>query len=224
MKTIPIIIIVILTAFASIFVYSLFQSDPSIRQSEIDRLKEDKKALEEDGQRHLTEILRLDAKVDSLESIPPEIEKEIIYLQAEVDSVILSDSSKVVAEYRKGLVLLQIRPDVSLDLSTRERGLGALIFRETYGLRLTVPILHETIGTLKQSITKRDSLIASKQNIIRIDSLLAIGQDLLIDELDSFWRNRFVWTVGVYYIYIPATMKTGLGIGTGVGIRLWGNE
>jgi len=198
-------------------------NDPQVTSAEIDKLKAENKEYVIEGKRHVDEIIRLQSIIDSLEAIPPEIEKEIVYLQAGVDSSISKDSSNATAEYRKGLRLLSVRTESTPTLTLREIGIGALTFRETYGLRLKIPVLQETIFELKNLDASNTKLLAIKDNIIRVDSLLAAGQDLIIDELDSFWRNRFVWTVGIYYIYVPATMKTGLGIGTGVGIRLWGN-
>jgi len=160
--------------------------------------------------------------IDSLRSIPPEIEKEIIYLQAQVDSSIAQDSSNAVVEYRKGLSLLSIRTESSLTLSLREIGLGGLVFRETYGLRLNVVNLNETIYQQDNLIEKQDSLIGLQTNIISLDSLAIEKQDFRIKELDSFWKNRFIFYIGLGAGYDTKTIRPAIQLG--VGIRIAGND
>ena len=225
MKTTTIVIIIFLiiifSGVAGFFIAKQFQPEPD-NNTIIAQHKAEKREYVENAQRMSLEILRLEDKIDSLEMIPREIEKQIVYLQAGVDSVIASDSSKVVSEYRKGLVLLQIRPDVSLDLSTREKGLGALIFRETYGLRLKVINLNETNAELHNLAQKQERLLEIKDNIIEIDSLIFEAQELLIDELDSFWRNRFIIYMGGGAGYDGTTLRPELQMG--IGIRIVGND
>jgi hypothetical protein len=91
-------------------------------------------------------------------------------------------------------------------------------------MQLKIPVLYETIDTLHSLVGKLENIVDGKDNIIYLDSLTIEAQDLLIKQLDNFWKNRFVWSIGVSYIYVPATGKTHLGFGTNVGVRLWGNE
>jgi len=197
-------------------------NDPQVTSAEIDKLKAENKEYVIEGKRHVDEIIRLQSIIDSLEAIPPEIEKEIVYLQAGVDSSIAKDSSNAIAEYRKGLNLLEIRTESTPTLTLREIGIGALTFRETYGFRLKIPVLQETIFELKNLDTSNTKLLQIKDNIIRVDSLLAAGQDLIIDELDSFWRNRFIFYIGIGGNWNG--LELAPGIQAGFGIRIWGNE
>ncbi len=202
----------------------MFQESPSVKQAEIDKLKEQKEDYIKEAQEFNLERFYLVQTIDSLMQIPPEIEKQVIYLQEGVDSIIAKDSLNSIKEYRSGLKLLDIRPEIAPTLTLREIGLGALTFRETYGLRLKVTSLHDIIGTQDDLIGKQEGLIEINDNIISTDSLIIEAQDLRIDDLGSWWRNRVVWTIGVYYIYVPTTQETRLGFGTGIGIKLWGNE
>ncbi len=217
------IIIIILALFSGWMISDMFRDDSSISQAERDQLKRQKENYIRGAQKLNLERFYLYQKLDSLENIPREIEKQVIYLQAGVDSIIAKDSLNSIREYRSGLKLLGIRPESTPTPTLREIGLGAHIFRETWGFRLNVPVLKETIFELKNLDIKNNEIIATKDSVISTDNQIIEAQDLRIDELDSFWRNRFVWTIGVYYIYVPTTQETRLGFGTGIGIRLWGN-
>ena len=220
MKAIPILIIVALTAFVAIVIYSQFQPEAKTDLSAINALKNQNKTLAIEKVIQKEKIVALEERIDSLENVPEQIEKEIIYLTAKVDSVIADDSSKVVSEYRKGLALLQIRPDISLDLSTREKGLGALIFRETYGFRLKTPVLEEANLELHKSIGQHKRVIAIGDSIQTVDSLTIAGFDLIIKELDNWWRHRFSISLGVGISWIP-NYGFQPSVGIQAGVNLW---
>ncbi len=220
MKT-AVVFIIILVLIVGGLIY--FWPKEGIKQSVVDILKAEKRELAIDKIDQTKKIVYLEHKIDSLESIPDKIKERVVYLQSEVDSAIAIDSSNSIQEYRKGLVLLDIRPDLTLRPTYREIGLGALIFRETYGLRLNVVNLNETNIELHNSIKQHKVVIILGDSIQVIDSLTIIAQDLIIKQLDSWWRHRFSVNVGAGISWIP---NYGIqpSIGIQAGVNLWRNE
>ena len=193
-----------------------------IAQTAINELKAKIPPLEAQVKELEKEKITLADVIDSLKSIPPKIDERIVYLQAEVDSSIAEDSLNAFAEYKKGLTLLDIRPDATPILTIREIGHGALIFRETYGMRLKIPVLQETIDSLDSFANNLSKTIDLKDNIIGINNLTIEAQDLMIKKLDGFWKNRIVLYVGAGGSYDGITIKPALHLG--MGIRIWGND
>lgn len=175
---------------------------------QVDKLKKDKVIL--------VEI------IDSLKKIPAQIDTRIVYLQSGVDSAIAKDSLNAITEYRKGLNLLEIRTESTPALTLREIGIGAYTFRETYGMRLKIPVLNETIDTLSSLVMNLEKTVVLKDRYIVINHAIMAAQDLLIKELDGFWVNRFIFYIGVGANYDGKTLAPGLQMG--VGIRIIGND
>ena len=167
------------------------------------------------------DIFFLVQKIDSLMELPPEIEKQIVYLQAEVDSAIAQDSLNAIPEYRKGLNLLDIRTESTPKLTLYEIGSGARVFRETYGLRLKVNSYLNIIDSQDALIGKQENLLEIKDNVLMLDSLTIEAQDLLIHQLDGFFVKRFGLYGGVGMSYDG--YKFAPSIQLGVGIFLWRN-
>ncbi len=168
------LIIIILALFSGWMLNNMLRDDPAVAQAEIDRLKEYKKAYILEAQKLNLERFYLYQKLDSLENIPREIEKQVIYLQAGVDSIIAKDSLNSIKEDRSGLKLLDIRPESTPRLTLREVAHGSLIFRETYGLRLRIIASNEIISNQDILIGKQENLIDIKNNVIKTDSSIIL--------------------------------------------------
>ncbi len=171
---------------------------------------------------YLTEIIDLQAEIDSLLAIPPTILTQVIYKQAEIDSALAKDSSNATQEYRKGLLKLQIRTDGTKFLSLREIGYGGLLFAELHGMRLAVPILNGTIIKQDRLIDRQGKLIKIKGNQIKIDSLFIAAQEILLQEKDSFFRHRFGIYLGLGTNYNGSEFTAGIQLG--IGVLLWRND
>jgi len=165
--------------------------------------------------RYQKDVAILFSVIDSLESI--ELDERIVYLQ--VDSAIAADSTNAIREYRKGLQVLCYIPDETPTLTLREVGLGALNFQSLIGLKLALPVLYDKIHIRDTLISKQSTMLEIKDNIISLDSLTI---DLLIKDKDSFWRNRFIFYIGVGANWNGTALAPG--IQAGVGIRIVGND
>jgi len=221
-KTIPTLIIVAITALVTILIYSKFQPSPTITQADIDVLKAQIPPLEAQAERLEQDKLILVEIIDSLKKIEPTILTQIIYEKAEIDSIIGKDSTRAVSIYRKQLSLLQTKPDSTNTLTLREIAFGGIYMAELRGMRLNVVNLHNIVGEQDNLIGKQESIIEIKDSTLQIQRLTIEGRDLLIDELDSFWENRFIIYVGVGGNWDGT--KLAPGIQAGVGIRIVGND
>ena len=213
---------VILGAIALAFFLGRGCSTDDITDTVIKELKARVVVEKAKAQKLNKDIFFLVQKIDSLMELPPEIEKQIVYLQAEVDSSIAQDSLNAIPEYRKGLNLLDIRTESVTSLTLREIGSGARVFRETYGLRLKTNSYLNIIDSQDALIGKQENLLEIKDNVLMLDSLTIEAQDLLIKEKSSFWRNRFIFYIGGGAGYDGTTLRPELQMG--IGIRIVGND
>ena len=183
-----------------------FQPAPD-NSAQIAEWKAEKQEYREVEQRLCSEIIRQKVINDSLKAIPPQIDKQIIYLQAEVDSSIAEDSLNAISEYRAGLNLLDIRTESTPELTLRELGIGAHVFRETYGLHLKIPYLYEVISGQDSLIGKQVMLIEIKDNVAILDSLTIHGLEQTIKDVKPRWWQSplaiVIWTLIAF----------GLGLG-----------
>jgi len=154
----------------------------------------------------VNEIIRLGIILDSLKDIEPEIERQIVYLQADIDSAIAIDSSNAVQEYRKGLLKLSIQPESTFTLTFREIGYGGLLFAELYGMRLKVGNLHEILSEQDGLIGKQEKLLEVKDNIAVLDSLTIYGLEQTIEIVKPKWYQSPI------AIVIWALVAFGLGL------------
>jgi hypothetical protein len=114
MKNILIVLMGI-TILVIVFFIGKGCSTDDITQTVVDELKEQTEIEKVKVRLLERDKAVLFAVVDSLRNIPPEIDKQIIYLQAEVDSSIAQDSLNAISEYRAGLRLLTIRTETTND-------------------------------------------------------------------------------------------------------------
>lgn len=206
MKTTQILITIFLTAFVTIFIYSMFQPSPSITQAEIDRYKAKIPPLEAQAERLEEDKLILVEIIDSLKKIEPTILTQIIYEKAEIDSIIGKDSTRAVQQYRKQLSLLQTKPDRTLTLTLREIAHGGLFMAELRGIRLNVDNLHNIVGGQDNLIGKQESIIDVKNNIIEIDSLTIASLELLVEEVKPSMFQSSIMIL----IYVALAFAGGL--------------
>ena len=183
------VLLLILGALVGILIYIQFQPVPD-NSSLIAQHKAEKREYQSNAQRMTFEILRQKDVIDSLEIFTERIDTQIVDLQAGVDSSIAKDSSNAIKEYRAGLTLLDINPELTPILSLREIGHGALIFRETYGLRLKVNSCLNMISEQDNLIGKQDKLINTKDNIAVLDSLTIYGLEQTIKDVKPRWYQQ----------------------------------
>ncbi len=202
------IIIIILALFSGWMISDMFLGDPSVDQAETKWLKRQREDYILKFQQLNRDKFYLIQTIDSLMQVPAKIEKQVIYLQAEVDSIIAKDSLNSIKEYRSGLKLLGIRPEIAPTLTLREIGLGALTFRETYGLRLRIIASNEIISNQDILIGKQENLIDIKDNVIKTDSSIILSLELLVEEVKPTWLQSRTMIL----IYIILAFAGGLAV------------
>ncbi len=132
--------------------------------------------------------------IDSLETIPPEIRKQIIYREREINESIAKDSSNSLVEYRRSLVDNDYLPDGTLYLSYREIGLGAILMAKVPKLELTIKLYEtETIPTLKASVKNYQVLYQSSQELNEIKDLTINEQALKIKKGEAWYNSKILW-------------------------------
>ena len=138
-------------------------------------------------------IATLEKERDSLLTIPPKIDKQIVYRERQIDENIAKDSSRAIVEYRKALQDNGDLPESGEYLSFREIGLGAKNMARLPSLRLKIKTYEE---------------IAFKDEVIISDLKYQIGGYIELNEMqkesvkyykalydkESAWYNsNYVW-------------------------------
>ena len=161
----------------------------------------------------LNKIIQIKQReIDSLKSLEPQIIIKYREKRQNIDSVIATDSTNAIGEYREGLKTLNVLPDNSKDLTYREIGFGAKFFNQ---LRENIDLI-----LLKDQINaKQESL--NKQLQSKVEVLLSENELLKLKECDepSFWDNRFIPYIGVGLGYNGKTIEPNAQIGFGVRIN-----
>ena len=186
MKIIKGLIIFILGAVIIMFLLKMCDEPPVVQ---MDNTRELSRKI---GQLEL-KITKLEAENDSLKKIPPLIDRQIIYREREINESIAEDSSNSLVEYRRSLQDNNYLPDVTLYLTYREVGLGAILMAK-------VPKLELKVKTYEEIVFKDDVIISDlKYQIDGYQELNEMQKEstkyykALYDNEASFWNSNYLW-------------------------------
>jgi len=167
---------------------------------------------------NLIVINNLKYKVDSLQALQPKIIYKYFTKTQEVDSILTFDTTKGTAInlYRNNLALLEIKPDTSLDLTTKEIGWGAKNFIELQEKR---ELLFNCYGVVKEQETMLDTLSYSNLALIKKNSILE--QQASLKPEPSWWYKRFGFFIGGGYGYDLNTKQVNPQVGVYFGVNIF---
>lgn len=136
----------------------------------------------------------LTALIDSLETIPPKIERQVIVKLGTIDKRIARDSTQAIVIFREGLQLWNWLPDGTDYPTYRELGLAGKIAVEGNGFKLKTKLYEtETIPTLKADVKNYSSLYKASQDLNKIKDINIKQKDDEIDSLNKWYKNRYLW-------------------------------
>ena len=163
----------------------------------------------------LNKIIQIKQReIDSLKSLEPQIIIKYREKRQNIDSVIATDSTNAIGEYREGLKTLNVLPDNSKDLTYREIGFGAKFFNQLRE-NIDLTLLKDQINAKQESLNKQ---LQSK-----IEILLSENELLKLKECDepSFWYKRFpiILGGGIGYDIEKKNMSVNFGIYFGIRIN-----
>jgi len=167
-------------------------------------------------------IAIIEKERDSLLTIPPLIDRQIVYRDAQIDSSIAKDSANALVEFRKSLQDNDIIPDGTDSATNRELGWSAKIMSAKPKLELKVTAYEETVFKDEIIISDLKYQIDGYKQLRRMDKLTIEYKDKQLKVKDSFWYDRFVIVGGVGGGYTGTSLQPILGVM--VGIKIWGNE
>ena len=141
----------------------------------------------------VSQIVILQREKDSLLTIPPEIDRQIVYRDREIDSNIAKDSSNALVEFRKSLQDNDIIPDGTETPTNRELGWSAKIMSAK-------PLLELKVKTYEEILFKDDIIISDlKYQIGGYQELNEMQKEstkyykALYDNEASFWNSNYLW-------------------------------
>lgn len=152
------------------------------------------------------------SQIDPLKSIPEKIVYKEKIKAEEINTIIASDSNLAIGEYRKGLKLLDIKPDIDSLLTNREIGYGALLFNELKSKREQLFNSFQIQGKQTEVISELES---QKKNLLNQVALLKAS----LTTTESFWDNRFAPFLGIGLSYNGKTIEPALQLGFGIRIN-----
>jgi hypothetical protein len=132
--------------------------------------------------------------LDSLETIPPKIDRQIIFREREIDENIASGISTPIGEYRRSLQDNNWLPDSTESLSLREITLGAKGLAKLPKIELKAKLYEtETVPTLKADVKNYSFLYKSSQELNKIKDINLKQKDEQIDDMNVWYKNRYLW-------------------------------
>ena len=167
--------------------------------------------------------------IDSLMMVLRRIRRQSHNRQMEIDSLIASDSSRAIQQYRIALETLGVIPDMSARLTLREIGYGAKFLSDYQGMQLQVHLQAEAFNELELLIILKEDVITEQKNII-ISKEKKVEQtemesDLYkaaYEDVTRFMANRIVVVAGGTTVYVNGVFHFGAGVT--FGLKLWGNK
>ena len=185
MKIITGIIVFILGAVIIMFLLKMCEE-------EIDMPDNTRELSSKIGQLEL-KVIKLEAENDSLKKIPPLIDRQIIYREREINESIAEDSSNSLVEYRRSLQDNNYLPDVTLYLTYREVGLGAILMAK-------VPKLELKVKTYEEIVFKDDVIISDLK--YQIGGYIGLNEmqkestkyyKELYDKESAWYNSNYIW-------------------------------
>jgi len=141
----------------------------------------------------VSQIVILQREKDSLLTIPPEIDRQIVYRDREIDESIAKDSANALVEFRKSLQDNDIIPDGTETPTYRELGWSAKIMSAK-------PLLELKVKTYEEILFKDDIIISDlKYQIGGYQELNEMQKEStkyykqLYEDESAWYNSNYIW-------------------------------
>jgi len=130
---------------------------------------------------------------DSLLTIPPKIDRQIVYREREIDENIAKDSTKAIVEYRRALQDNDEIPEGTKDLTYREIGIGSKLISRVPKLELKVKTYEEIVFKDEIIISDLKYQIGGYQELNEMQKESTKYYKALYEDEASFWNSNYLW-------------------------------
>jgi len=138
-------------------------------------------------------IATLEKERDSLLTIPPLIDRQIVYRERQIDENIAKDSSRAIVEYRKALQDNGDLPESGEYLSFREIGLGAKNMARLPSLRLKIKTYEEIVFKGEIIISDLKYQIGGYQELNEMQKESTKYYKELYDKESAWYNSKILW-------------------------------
>ena len=141
----------------------------------------------------VSQIVILQREKDSLLTIPPEIDRQIVYRDREIDESIAKDSSNALVEFRKSLQDNDILPDGTETPTNRELGWSAKIMSAKPKLELKVTAYEEVLFKDEIIISDLKYQIGGYQELNEMQKESTRYYKALYEDEASWLNSNYLW-------------------------------
>ena len=138
-------------------------------------------------------ITELEAENDSLKKIPPKIDRQIVYRDAQIDSNIAKDSANALVEFRKALQDNDIIPDSKETATNRELGWSAKIMSAKPKFELKAKAYEGIVFNDKIIISDLKYQIGGYQELNEMQKESTKYYKALYDNEASWLNSNYLW-------------------------------
>ena len=138
-------------------------------------------------------VAKLESENDSLKKIPPKIDRQIVYRDAQIDSSIAKDSSNALVEFRKSLQDNDIIPDGTETPTNRELGWSAKIMSAKPKLELKVTAYEEILFKDEVIISDLKYQIGGWEELNEIQKGSIKYYKQLYEDEASWFNSNYLW-------------------------------